>query len=109
VLKLIAGLYHAQAQAIRIDGCYIRQFDPAELRQAVAYVPQLRFDSTNAMVELERKRSRSVNNNADFDRVISGYEALKAEQLAIAEAQRQAHSSQSDVIEKQIQQQCSKQ
>ena len=40
VLKLIAGLYHAQAGAVRIDGCDTHQFDLAELRQAVAYVPQ---------------------------------------------------------------------
>ncbi|MCP5066949.1 MAG: ATP-binding cassette domain-containing protein, partial [bacterium] len=40
ILKLIAGLYQAQAGALLIDGIDIRQLDMAELRGAVAYVPQ---------------------------------------------------------------------
>jgi ATP-binding cassette, subfamily C, bacterial LapB len=40
ILKLIAGLYHAQAGSVRIDGCDIRQYDPQRLRQNIAYVPQ---------------------------------------------------------------------
>ena len=40
VLKMIAGLYKAQAGAVLIDGMDIRQIDPAELRGAIASVPQ---------------------------------------------------------------------
>lgn len=40
VLKLVAGLYRAQAGAVLIDGIDIRQLECAELRHAVAYVPQ---------------------------------------------------------------------
>ena len=40
VLKLVAGLYQPQAGAVLIDGIDIRQLDCAELRDAIAYVPQ---------------------------------------------------------------------
>jgi len=40
VLKLMVGMYQAQAGSIRIDNQDIRQLDPIELRHAVAYVPQ---------------------------------------------------------------------
>ncbi len=40
VLKLIVGMYQAQAGSIRIDNQDIRQMDAVELRHAVAYVPQ---------------------------------------------------------------------
>ncbi|MDA8230322.1 MAG: ATP-binding cassette domain-containing protein [Magnetospirillum sp.] len=40
VLKLLLGLYSAQAGSIRIDNTDIRQIDPLELRHAIAYVPQ---------------------------------------------------------------------
>ena len=40
VLKLLAGMYQAQAGSIRIDNQDIRQMDQVELRHAVAYVPQ---------------------------------------------------------------------
>jgi len=40
VLKLMVGMYQAQAGSIRIDDQDIRQLDPIELRHAVAYVPQ---------------------------------------------------------------------
>ncbi|MBI5163328.1 MAG: ATP-binding cassette domain-containing protein [Magnetospirillum sp.] len=40
ILKLIMGLYQAQAGSIRIDNADLRQIDPVELRHAVAYVPQ---------------------------------------------------------------------
>lgn len=40
VLRLIAGLYRPQAGQVSIDGLDIRQVDPIELRQAIAYVPQ---------------------------------------------------------------------
>ena len=39
-LKLLAGMYTAQAGSIRIDNQDIRQMDPVELRHAVSYVPQ---------------------------------------------------------------------
>lgn len=39
-LKLIGGLYQPQAGNVRIDGIDIRQLDPVQLRQSVAYVPQ---------------------------------------------------------------------
>jgi len=39
-LKLMVGMYQAQAGSIRIDNQDIRQLDPVELRHAVAYVPQ---------------------------------------------------------------------
>ncbi len=40
VLKLIAGMYAPQAGTVAIDGIDIRQMDPIELRQSIAYVPQ---------------------------------------------------------------------
>ena len=41
VMKLMLGLYAAQAGSIRIDNVDIRQIDPIELRHAIAYVPQV--------------------------------------------------------------------
>lgn len=38
--RLIAGLYHAQQGAVRIDGVDIRQLDPGDLRHSIAYVSQ---------------------------------------------------------------------
>ncbi len=38
--RLILGLYQASDGVIKIDGVDIRQFDPAELRKALGYVPQ---------------------------------------------------------------------
>ena len=40
VLKLLVGMYMAQAGSIRIDNQDIRQMDAIELRHAIAYVPQ---------------------------------------------------------------------
>ncbi len=40
VLKLMVGMYQAQAGSIRIDNQDIRQMDPIELRHAISYVPQ---------------------------------------------------------------------
>jgi len=40
VLKLMVGMYNAQAGSIRIDNQDIRQMDSVELRHSVAYVPQ---------------------------------------------------------------------
>ena len=40
LLKMVLGLYQPQAGSIRIDGMDIRQFDPLNLRQNIAYVPQ---------------------------------------------------------------------
>lgn len=39
LLELIAGLHLPQGGAIRIDGRDVRQFDPSELRQIIAYAP----------------------------------------------------------------------
>ncbi|MBI4182756.1 MAG: peptidase domain-containing ABC transporter [Proteobacteria bacterium] len=41
ILKLIAGLYQPQGGHVMIDGIDIRQFDPAALRQAIGYVPEV--------------------------------------------------------------------
>ncbi len=40
LLKVLLGLYVPQAGAVTIDGIDVRQVDPTELRQAVAYLPQ---------------------------------------------------------------------
>ena len=40
VFKLLIGLYQPQAGSIAIDNHDIRQLDPIELRQAIAYSPQ---------------------------------------------------------------------
>ena len=40
LLKLVLGLYQPQAGSVRIDKTDIRQFDPLNLRQNIAYVPQ---------------------------------------------------------------------
>ncbi len=41
VAKLAAGLYRSQTGAVLIDGVDIRQIDPIDLRQSIAFVPQL--------------------------------------------------------------------
>jgi len=48
LLELIAGLHTPQGGAIRIDGRDVRQFDPSELRQIIAYAPHSPelFDAT---------------------------------------------------------------
>jgi ATP-binding cassette subfamily C protein LapB len=38
--RLIAGFHHAGSGSLQIDGIDIRQFDPADLRAGVGYVPQ---------------------------------------------------------------------
>ncbi len=40
VNRLIAGLYHAQEGAVRLDGIDMRQLDPGDLRHNIAYVSQ---------------------------------------------------------------------
>ncbi|MCH7936584.1 MAG: ATP-binding cassette domain-containing protein [Proteobacteria bacterium] len=40
MFKLLTGLYRATSGSIQIDGRDIRNISPAELRQAIAYVPQ---------------------------------------------------------------------
>lgn len=40
VLKLIAGMYRAQSGVLAIDGTDVRQFNAADLRRLIAYVPQ---------------------------------------------------------------------
>jgi ATP-binding cassette subfamily C protein LapB len=40
ILKLVLGLYTPQSGAVRLDGIDVRQFDPLDLRQSIAYVPQ---------------------------------------------------------------------
>ncbi|WP_341895728.1 ATP-binding cassette domain-containing protein [Ferrovibrio terrae] len=42
ILKVMAGLYQAQAGAVLLDGLDIRQMTPHELRNAVTYSPQNR-------------------------------------------------------------------
>jgi ATP-binding cassette subfamily C protein/ATP-binding cassette subfamily C protein LapB len=39
--KLAAGLYRSQTGAVLIDGVDIRQIDPIDLRQSIAFVPQV--------------------------------------------------------------------
>ena len=41
VAKLAAGLYRSQTGAVLIDGVDIRQIDPIDLRQTIAFVPQV--------------------------------------------------------------------
>lgn len=41
ILKLLIGMYSAQAGGIRLDDMDIRQMDPVELRYSLAYVPQV--------------------------------------------------------------------
>lgn len=38
--KLILGLYHPDAGSVFMDGVDLRQFEPAELRRQIGYVPQ---------------------------------------------------------------------
>ena len=40
VLKLIAGMYRAQSGVLGIDGTDVRQFNAADLRRIISYVPQ---------------------------------------------------------------------
>lgn len=44
LIKLLLGFYPAQVGTVSIDGIDIRQYDPIQLRQAIAYVPhQIQF------------------------------------------------------------------
>jgi ATP-binding cassette subfamily C protein/ATP-binding cassette subfamily C protein LapB len=40
LLRLVAGLAQPQAGAVMIDGINVRQIDPVQLRQSVAFLPQ---------------------------------------------------------------------
>lgn len=40
LLKVLLGLYVPQAGSVTIDGIDVRQVDPTELRQSIAYLPQ---------------------------------------------------------------------
>ncbi len=40
VLKLVNGMYYPQGGNVRIDNMDLRQLDPVELRQTIAYAPQ---------------------------------------------------------------------
>ena len=40
ILKMVLGLYRPQAGGVMLDGLDIRQIDPIELRNKIAYVPQ---------------------------------------------------------------------
>jgi len=40
MLKVLAGIYTAQAGSIRIDGFDLRQLNPRELRETIGYAPQ---------------------------------------------------------------------
>ncbi|MFC6488110.1 type I secretion system permease/ATPase, partial [Nitratireductor sp. GCM10026969] len=40
LLKLLSGLYHPLKGQLSLDGTDIRQIDPADIRRAVAYLPQ---------------------------------------------------------------------
>ncbi len=40
IAKLAAGLYRSQTGAVLIDGVDIRQIDPIDLRQSIAFMPQ---------------------------------------------------------------------
>jgi len=40
VVKLLNGMYHPQGGNVRIDNMDLRQLDPIELRQTIAYAPQ---------------------------------------------------------------------
>lgn len=40
LLRLVAGLYRAQGGLLKIDGQDVRAYDPASLRQSIAWVPQ---------------------------------------------------------------------
>ena len=44
LIQLACGLYQPQAGAVAIDGINIRQIDPIELREAIAYAPQYTND-----------------------------------------------------------------
>lgn len=57
VLKLILGLYHPQSGSVLIDNQDIRQLNPIELRNSIAYVPQqpeLFYGSIEANLRLGR-------------------------------------------------------
>lgn len=54
------------------------------------------------MLEEERFRAFSENRTPDFTSVVSGYEALKSDQIRLFEAEQTAKSSQISVVEKQV-------
>ncbi|MBT7942184.1 MAG: ATP-binding cassette domain-containing protein, partial [Alphaproteobacteria bacterium] len=84
LLKLIAGLYTADEGSVRIDDRDVRHMTPAELRQAVSYVPQapqffygtiaqnLRLANPTASDEELRNAARQAGALEDIDAMEQG-------------------------------------
>ncbi|MBK67126.1 MAG: hypothetical protein CMP22_03225 [Rickettsiales bacterium] len=65
-LKLVSGLYRPQAGSVRIDGVDIRQIDPIQLRQNIAYVSQdPDFFSMSLKDNLRLVKPNAIDNEID--------------------------------------------
>ncbi len=63
ILKLIKGMYRAQAGAVRIDGFDVRQLDPLHLRRHIGYVgQQAEFFSGSVIENLRYARPLASEN-----------------------------------------------
>ena len=93
LLKLIAGLYQPQVGAITIDGVDIRQVDPLDLRQSLAYLPQqsdlfsgsiadnLRLASPGASDDDLRVAAAKAGLLAEIDALPEGFATMADDEL----------------------------
>ena len=65
LLRLIAGLVVPQAGAVLIDGINLRQIDPVQLRQSIAYLPQ-RIDLFHGTIAQNLRLAEPAASDADL-------------------------------------------
>ncbi|MEM7251519.1 MAG: peptidase domain-containing ABC transporter [Pseudomonadota bacterium] len=86
ILKLVAGLYTAQAGSVTLDSTDVRQFNPQDLRRLISYVPQhvelfhgtiaqnLRLNNMAATDEELRTAAREAGVLEDVDALPDGFD-----------------------------------
>ncbi len=62
ILKVIAGIYTPQSGSVRIDGFDLRQLNPRELREQIAYAPQKPHFFTGTIAQNLRLASPAATN-----------------------------------------------
>jgi ATP-binding cassette subfamily C protein/ATP-binding cassette subfamily C protein LapB len=65
ILRLILGMHTPQAGQVTIDGMDIRQINPIELRQSIAYVPQI-FDMFHGSISQNLRLANPVATDNDL-------------------------------------------
>ncbi len=95
ILKLIAGMYRAQSGVLAIDGTDVRQFNAADLRRLIAYVPQkptlfrgtiaqnLRLTNPLATDEEIMEAARAADILDSIERMPKGFDTLVGETSSV--------------------------